>query len=67
MTPKEIRYNLHYDDVRETFYSRHTVQHQLQYNKIKVKNDCLWKQRTHKITRLGLIESLHKQQATDHK
>ena len=32
----------------ETFYGRHTAQHQLQYSKIKVKQDCLWKQRTHK-------------------
>ena len=30
MIQKEIKYNLHYDDVRETFYSRHTAQHQLQ-------------------------------------
>ena len=30
MTPKEIKYNLHYDDYGETFYGLHTVQHQLQ-------------------------------------
>ena len=31
--------------------------------KVKVKKDCLWKQRTHKITkiRLSLIESLYMQ------
>ena len=30
MIPKEIKYNLHNDDVRETFYGRRTAQHQLQ-------------------------------------
>ena len=30
MIPKEIKYNLHYDDVRGDFYGRHTAQHQLQ-------------------------------------
>ena len=37
MIPKEIKYNLHYDDIwGETFYGRHTVQHQLQQSKMKV-------------------------------
>ena len=30
MIPKEIKYNLHYDDVRGDFYGRHTAQHRLQ-------------------------------------
>ena len=30
MIPKEVKYNLHYDDVQKTFYGRHTAQHQLQ-------------------------------------
>ena len=30
MILKEIKYNLHYDDVREDFLRRHTAQHQLQ-------------------------------------
>ena len=31
MITKEIKYNLHYDDVREDFfYGRHTAQHHLQ-------------------------------------
>ena len=30
MICKEIKYNLHYDDVGETFYGRHTAQNQLQ-------------------------------------
>ena len=30
MIPKEIKYNLHYDDYGETFYGRHTAQYQLQ-------------------------------------
>ena len=30
MIPKEIKYNLHYDDVRGDFYGRHRAQHQLQ-------------------------------------
>ena len=34
MIPKEIKYNLHYD---ETFYGRHTEHHQLQYSKIQAK------------------------------
>ena len=29
MVPKEIKYNLHYDDVQEIFYGRHTAQYQL--------------------------------------
>ena len=37
----------------ETFYGRHMAQHQLRESKIKVKKDCLWKQRTHKITKIG--------------
>ena len=51
----------------ETFYSRHTAQHQLQQSKIKVKNDCLGKQRTyknHENRRLGLIVSLHMQRCS---
>ena len=28
MIPKEIKYNLHYVDVRGDFYGRHTAQHQ---------------------------------------
>ena len=36
----------------ETFYGRHTAQHQLQKSKVKAKKDCLWKQRTHKITKI---------------
>ena len=40
----------------ETFYGRHTAQHQLQQSKIKVKKDCLQKQKKHKFTksRIGL-------------
>ena len=30
MIPKEIKYNLHYDDVRGDFNGHHTTQHQLQ-------------------------------------
>ena len=30
MIPKEIKYNLHYDDVRGDFLRRHKAQHQLQ-------------------------------------
>ena len=45
MVPKEIKYNLHYDDVRGDFLQ---PLHQLQLSKIKVKKDCLWQQRTHK-------------------
>ena len=30
MITKEIKYNLHYDDVWGDFYGRHTTQHQLQ-------------------------------------
>ena len=54
--------NLHYDDIRGDFLR--PPQHQLQKSKIKVKRDCLWKQRTHKNhekRRLGLIECLHMQ------
>ena len=29
MIPREIKYNLHYDDVRGEFYGRHKAQHQL--------------------------------------
>ena len=71
---EEIKYNLHSDEyemmklrtddeVRGYFYGRHMSQHQLQYSKIKVKKDWLWKQRTqnHETRRFGLIESLHMQ------
>ena len=34
MIPKEIKYNLHYDDF---FYGRHMSKHQLQWSKIKIK------------------------------
>ena len=37
----------------ETFYGCHTAQHLLQESKIKVKKDGLWKQRTHKIRKIG--------------
>ena len=37
----------------ETFYGRHTAQHRLKQSKIKVKKDCLWIQRTYKITKIG--------------
>ena len=30
MIPMEVKYNLHYDDVRGTSYGCHTAQHQLQ-------------------------------------
>ena len=30
MIQKEIKYNLHYDDVRGDIYGRHTAQYQLQ-------------------------------------
>ena len=49
MIPKEIKYNLHMMMYGETFYGHHTAQHQLQQGKIKLKKDCLWKQRTHTI------------------
>ena len=29
MIPEETKYKLHCDDVGETFYGRHTAQHQL--------------------------------------
>ena len=35
MIPKEIKYNLHYDDVRGDFYGRHAAQHQLPLKKAK--------------------------------
>ena len=32
MIPKDQKiYSLHYDDVQEDFYGRHTAQHQLQW------------------------------------
>ena len=53
MIPKEIKYTCIMMTYGETFYGRHTAQHQIQYSEIKVKKDCLWKQRTHKITKNG--------------
>ena len=53
MIPKEIKYNLHYDDVRGDFLRppHGTTPATVEYN--KVKKDCLWKQRTRKITKIG--------------
>ena len=48
----------------ETFYGRHTAQHQLQQSKLQVKKGLpLEKKNTqnHENRRLGLIESLHMQ------
>ena len=48
----------------ETFYGRHTVQHQLQYSKIKVKRIAFRNKehtKNHEHWRLGLIESHHMQ------
>ena len=53
MIPKEIKYNLHYDDVQGDIYGRHTAKQQLQQSKIKDKKDCFWKQRIHKVTKSG--------------
>ena len=64
MIPKEIKYNLHYDDVREDFlrppYGK--TPDTIEYNKsrkgfpLETKNT-----QNHEIRRLGLIESLHTQ------
>ena len=46
MIPLEVKYNLTMMIFGETFYGRHTAQHQLQKSEIKIKNDYLWKQGT---------------------
>ena len=40
MIPKEIKYNLHYEDLQGDFLRLHTVQNQIQKSKIKVKKEC---------------------------
>ena len=51
MNPKEIKYKPHYDDVRGDFTA--ATRHRTSNNKLNVKKDCLWKQRTHKVTKIG--------------
>ena len=48
LVPQEMKYNLHYGDVRgDVLPPPHNTNTSLREVKIKVKNDCLWKQRTH--------------------
>ena len=47
MIPKEIKHNLHYNAVRGDFL-RPPHGTTLATVELKVKKDCLWKQRTHK-------------------
>ena len=46
MIPKEIKYNLHFDDVRGDILRPPHGTKSATVSEIKVKRHCLWKQRT---------------------
>ena len=69
MIPKEIKYNLHYDDVRGDFLRspQCTTPATVEYNKSQKRIAFGNKDKNYENRRLGLIESLHMQRCSLYK